>query len=79
MALPLLPHRLVIKILEGEGFVPRKTRGTDRAYKRVRGGTSQTVVVPTHDRDVSRGVLRNIIKVGGWTEEEFLQLVEKYR
>lgn len=79
MALPLLPHRLIIKILEGEGFVPRKSRGTDHAYKRVRESGSQTVVVPTHERDVSRGVLRNIIKVGGWTEEEFLRLVEKYR
>ena len=61
MALPLLPHRLVIKILEGEGFRMRKARGTDVAYKRVLEGTSQTVVVPTHDRDVSRGVLRQII------------------
>ena len=35
MALPLLPPSFVIKILEGEGFRPRKQRGSDWAYKRV--------------------------------------------
>jgi len=79
MALPLLRHTLVIKSLEGEGFRLRKKRGTDQAYKRVLSGTSQTVVVPTHDRDVSRGVLRRIIAMAGWTEEDFAKLVEKYR
>ena len=79
MPLPLLPPDLVIKILEGEGFRHRRGRGTDQAYKRVLPGTSQTVVVPTHHQQVSRGVLRSIIRLAGWTEDEFLALVAKYR
>jgi len=52
---------------------------TDQTYKRVTGTTSQTIVVPTHDRDISRGVLRKIILHAGWTEESFAMLVEKYK
>lgn len=78
---PLLHHRLVIKILEGEGFWLRSRgkSGTDHAYKRTRGGQSQTVIVPTHKRDIPRGTLRSIIRQAGWTLEEFLELVERYR
>jgi predicted RNA binding protein YcfA (HicA-like mRNA interferase family) len=79
MPLPLLPHRLIIKILEGEGFYPRKSRGTDRAYKRAGTAGSRTVIVPTHERDIARGTLRSIMRQAGWTEAELLDLVERYK
>jgi predicted RNA binding protein YcfA (HicA-like mRNA interferase family) len=69
----------VIKILEGDGFRARKSKGTDHAYKREIAGTSRTVIVPTHERDIARGTLRSIIRQAGWTVEEFLALVERYR
>ena len=76
---PLLRPRQVIKILEGEGFRWRNSRGTDRVYKRVTESGSRTVTVPTHPKQIARGTLRSLLRQAGWTREEFLELVERYR
>jgi predicted RNA binding protein YcfA (HicA-like mRNA interferase family) len=75
---PLLPPRLVIKILEGEGFVLRNARGTDQVYKRATAQGSRTVTVATHGRQIPRGTMRSICRQAGWTVEELVALVEKY-
>ena len=77
--LPLLRPRNVIRILEGEGYSWRNSRGTDRVYKRVGEGGSRTVTVPTHMKEVKRGTLRSLLRQAGWSDEEFLKLVERYR
>ncbi len=76
---PLLPPRLVIKILEGEGFRLRNARGTDQVYKRVTDEGSCTVTVATHGRQIPRGTMRSLCRQAGWSIDEFIALVEKYR
>jgi predicted RNA binding protein YcfA (HicA-like mRNA interferase family) len=76
--LPLLPPRQVIKVLEREGFRLRNSRGTERIYKKRGEHRSWTVTVPTHSKEIPRGTLRSIIDLCGWTEEEFLELVERH-
>jgi predicted RNA binding protein YcfA (HicA-like mRNA interferase family) len=76
---PLLPPRFAIKILEGEGFRLRKKRGTDHVYKRESAQGSRTVTVATHGKEIPRGTIRSLCRQAGWTVEEFIALVEKYR
>jgi len=77
--LPLLRPRQVIKILEGEGFRLRGSRGTDRVYKRRAESGSRTVTVATHGKQIPRGTLHSILRQAGWTVDEFLVLLERYR
>ncbi len=76
---PLLPPVLVIKILEGEGFRLRNRRGTDYVFKRVSETGSTTVTVATHGKQIPRGTIRSLCRQAGWTIEELIALVEKYR
>ncbi len=76
---PLLSPALLIKILEGEGYRWRRSRGTDQAYKRAAEGSSRTVIVPTHRREIPRGTMRSIMRQAGWSLDELLALVRKYR
>ena len=76
---PLLPPTLVIKILKGEGFRLRNERGTDYVFKGQTRGTSRTVTVATHRKEIPRGTIRSMCRQAGWSIEEFLTLVEKYR
>jgi predicted RNA binding protein YcfA (HicA-like mRNA interferase family) len=79
MALPLLPPGLVIKILEREGYVYRGGKGTERAYKIRLPGTSRTVIVPTHKKEIPRGTLRSILRQASWTEEDLASLIDRHR
>ena len=76
---PLLPPRIVIRILEGEGFRLRNMRGTDYVYKRTTEAGSRTVTVATHGKQIPRGTIRSICRQAGWTVEELIALVAKYR
>ena len=69
----------MIRILVGEGFRLRNARGTDRVYKRVTEAGSRTVTVATHGKQIPRGTLRSLCRQAGWSIEEFVALVEKYR
>jgi len=35
--------------------------------------------VATHGKQIPRGTLRSLLRQAGWTVEELLELVEKYR
>jgi mRNA interferase HicA len=76
--LPLVEPGQLIRILLREGYVLRGHRGTERAYKRKAGGTSRTVIVPTHSKEIKTGTLHSILKQAGWTREEFLALLDKH-
>jgi predicted RNA binding protein YcfA (HicA-like mRNA interferase family) len=68
--LPVLKPREVCRILEGLGFVLVRQRGSHLQYRHPDGrGTT----VPNHaGRDLSPGLLRQIIKDIGMTREDFL-------
>ena len=76
---PLLPPSLVVKILEGEGFKLRNRRGTDHVYKRVTEAGSTIVTVATHGKQIPRGTIRSHRRQAGWSIDELIALVEKYR
>lgn len=76
---PLLSPRLVIKILQGEGFRFRNARGTDQVFKKVTDVDSRTVTVATHGKQIPRGTMRSLCRQAGWTVEELIALVEKYK
>lgn len=68
--LPVLKPREVCQILEEHGFVLVRQRGSHLQYRHPDGrGTT----VPNHaGRDLSPGLLRQIIKDIGMTREDFL-------
>lgn len=67
--LPSLTSRKVIRILEREGF----RRITRRTKHRIYTDGTRIVPVPYHSRDLKPGTLRSIIRLAGWTVEEFLE------
>ena len=59
----------VIRILERNGF----HRITKRKKHRIYTDGQRIVPVPFHRRDLKPGTLRSIIRLAGWTIEEFLE------
>lgn len=55
---PIKPQKL-IKILKKLGFVERDAEGSHVFFKHNDG---RTTVIPVHNKDVSRGLLRKILR-----------------
>lgn len=68
-SLPSLTPAEVIRVLERHGF----HRITKRKKHRIYTDGSHIVPVPFHRRDLKPGTLRSIIRLAGWTVDEFLQ------
>ena len=66
--LPPLKPTEVIRILERNGF----RRITGRKKHRIYTDGNRIVPVPFHRRDLKPGTLRSIIRLAGWTVDEFL-------
>ncbi len=69
--LPSLKPAEVIRVLERNGF----HRVTNRKKHRIYTDGSRIVPLPYHNRDLKPGTLRSIIRMAGWTIEEFLKLL----
>jgi len=67
--LPSLKPVEVIRILERNGF----RRITGRKKHRIYTDGNHIVPVPFHRRDLKPGTLRSIIRLAGWTVDEFLE------
>jgi predicted RNA binding protein YcfA (HicA-like mRNA interferase family) len=65
--LPSLKSAEVIRILERNGF----WRITGRKKHRIYTDGNHIVPVPFHRRDLKPGTLRSIIRLAGWTMDEF--------
>lgn len=68
--LPALKPREVVRIVERAGFVFSHQKGSHRKFRHPSG---RTTIVPLHNRDIKRGLLKRIIKDTGLSEEEFLK------
>ena len=68
-SLPSFKPGEVIRILERNGF----HRITKRKKHRIYTDGTRIVPVPFHGRDLKPGTVRSIIRLAGWTVEEFLQ------
>jgi predicted RNA binding protein YcfA (HicA-like mRNA interferase family) len=69
--LPALKPKKLISVLERQGFVFYRQKGSHRIY--VKGVLM--VVVPFHAKDLKRGTLAKIIEDAGLTEDEFKDLL----
>ncbi len=67
--LPPFKAAEVIRILERNGFRPITGRKKHRIYT----DGNHIVPVPFHRRDLKPGTLRSIIRLTGWTVDEFLE------
>ena len=68
--IPVKPKKLV-KILISIGFVERDAQGSHVFFKHTDG---RTTVVPIHNRDLSKGLLRKILNDVQLTVEEYEKL-----
>jgi predicted RNA binding protein YcfA (HicA-like mRNA interferase family) len=72
--LPVLTGRKVIKALEQAHFIVHHTTGSHVILRHVID-LARRVTVPTHNRDLKPGTLRQIIKQSGLSVEEFNKLL----
>ena len=68
--IPIKPKRL-IKILISMGFVERDAQGSHVFFKHKDG---RTTVVPVHNRELSKGLLRKILNDVNLSIEEYEKL-----
>jgi len=66
--LPPLTSQKVIKILESNGFVLDRTKGSHRIY--YHSESKRRVIVPYHKKDLPKGTLMEILKQAGISKEE---------
>ncbi len=75
MKLPLLDSKTVIKILELKGFSKIGQSGSHVQFKNKKG---TIITVPLHPgKDISRGLLRKIVRDLEVTREELSELLNK--
>ncbi|MCL4390243.1 MAG: type II toxin-antitoxin system HicA family toxin [Patescibacteria group bacterium] len=70
--LPQIKPRDVEKVLLKKGFSPRPTKSSHVVFVHPNG---QRTVVPAHNRPVSTGTLRAILRQSDITVEDFLKLL----
>lgn len=66
-----IKSKKLIKILLGLGFVKRDAEGSHVFFKHPNG---KTTVIPIHGREISRGLLRKILKDIQLSVEEYDRL-----
>jgi predicted RNA binding protein YcfA (HicA-like mRNA interferase family) len=72
--LPKISGKAVVQVLQREGYVLLRIRGSHH-YLRKPGATT-LAVVPVHgNRDLPSGTLRAIIRQAGMTVDEFVKLI----
>lgn len=58
----------MIKILESNGFVLDRTKGSHRIY--YHSESKRRVIIPYHKKDLPKGTLMEILKQAGISKEE---------
>ncbi len=71
--LPALTPRKIIEVLESQGFVLDRTKGSHRIYYHPE--TKLRVVVPFHKKDLPAGTMLSILKQAGITRDELKDLI----
>lgn len=66
--LPSFTPQEIIKVLEKEGFVLDRIKGSHHIY--YQPTTKRRVVVPLHKRDLPKGTLLEILKQAGISKQE---------
>ena len=71
--LPSLTPQKTIKVLERNGFVLDRVKGSHHIYYHLE--TKRRVVVPLHKKDLPKGTLLEILKQAGINKEEFKRIL----
>jgi len=66
--LPPLTSQKVIKILERNGFILDRTKGSHRIY--YHSESKRRVIIPYHKKYLPKGTLMEILKQAGISKEE---------
>ncbi|MBA1341955.1 MAG: hypothetical protein C5S40_07410 [ANME-2 cluster archaeon] len=72
--LPVISGKKAVKVLEQNGFVIVRQRGSHIRVKKVMPELTIKLTIPLH-RTLDRGTLKSIIKSSGLTTEEFVELL----
>ena len=73
-SLPTLSGREIVKAFSGDGWQMVRQRGSHMIL--VKSGHMATLSVPDH-REVSKGVLRSLLRSSGLAAEQFIALSGK--
>ena len=71
--MPSVKPRQIIRALERVGFEVDHQTGSHVVLRRASDGCR--VVVPSHSRDLGRGLTLRIVKTAGLTRDEFIELL----
>jgi predicted RNA binding protein YcfA (HicA-like mRNA interferase family) len=70
--LPTIAPKKIIKILESQGFVLDRIRGSHHIYYHPE--TKKRVIVPLHKKDLPKGTLLEILRQAGIGRDELRDL-----
>jgi predicted RNA binding protein YcfA (HicA-like mRNA interferase family) len=73
-AMPALPGRAVVAVLERAGFEVVRTKGSDH-FLQHRDDPGRQTVVPVHRNDLPPGTLRAILRQARLSRARFLDLL----
>ena len=68
---PVLNSKEVIKLLEENGFVLERAKGSHRLYFNEK--TNKKAIVPFHNKDLPTGTLLEILRQAGISKDEILK------
>ena len=72
--LPVLTAAKLIKILQKQGFIFKRSSGSHQTF--FHPETRRIVTIPVHrGKDLGKGLTKAIIADAGFTEQEFLKLL----
>jgi predicted RNA binding protein YcfA (HicA-like mRNA interferase family) len=71
--LPSLTPQRVIRILEDDGFVLDRVKGSHHIYYHPQ--TRKRAIVPVHKKDLPKGTLLEILKQAGITKKELRKIL----
>ncbi len=71
--IPSLKPRKLAKIVEKEGFIFDRQKGSHAVYYREKD--HRRIVIPMHNQDMKLGTLRGIIADMGLSVEDFIELL----
>jgi len=67
---PTISTKKLVKIIEKKGFFLKRQKGSHAFY--YNPNTKKSTVIPMHNRDVPKGILRKILHDVGISSDEIL-------
>ena len=75
MKLPVIKPKQLVKVLEKKGCVFKRQTGSHRIFYYPE--KQKIITLPTHAKDLKKGLLHSIVKELDLSVEEFVKLLKK--